>query len=153
MKGGKEGRATLTQSWLPRHISRTVTGMSPTKSQIQGHVTKSSLVRTRTHRPELRPHQPAFLGAALCLAQPGPQPSLAPAALLAAMPPPDPSGPYCTVRPSLSFRCWSHWLESGWKAVFHLPRPTLKYIRTVCDPTWWGALCSDKGQPPDRADE
>lgn len=61
-------------------------GMSPTKSQIQGHVTKASLVGTRTHRPELGPHQPAFLGAALCLAQPSPQPSLAPAALLAAMP-------------------------------------------------------------------
>lgn len=97
---------------------------SPSKSWIQDHVTKSSLVGSRPHGPELGPHLPAFRGAALYLVQPGPQPRLGPTALSAAMPHWTPvDGAHYTVRPSLPFWCRPHRLESGLEMVFAFPIP------------------------------
>lgn len=126
---------------------------SPSKSWIQGHVTKSSLVGSRSHGPELGPHAPAFPGAALYLAQPGPQPRLGPTALLAAMPHWTPvGGPHDAAWPS-PCRCWPHRLESGSEVVFRLPHPALTHVRTVRDPTGRGAVCSDPRRPPRAGDE
>lgn len=128
---------------------------SPSKSWIQGHCHHASLVGSRSHRPELGPHPPAFRGAALYLAQPGPQPCLGPTALLAAIPHWTPvGGPHYAVRPSLPCRCWPHGLESGSEVVFRLPHPALTHMRTVRDPTGRGAVCSDPrvgDEEPQRA--